>query len=66
MKTEYLNHLDLYLYGMVYTSMWNSDGETEESILVSEVKKDIKILANYSKQRVWLVQKWTYFEVWKD
>lgn len=52
MKMEYLNYLDLYLYGMVYTSMWNSDGETEESILVSEVKKDIKILANYSKQRV--------------
>ena len=42
---------------MVYTSTWNSDGETEESILVSEAKKDINILADYSNQRVRFIQK---------
>ena len=47
MKTEYLfffrevsrNHLYLYLYGMVYTSIRNWDVRKEESILVSEIKK---------------------------
>lgn len=61
MKTEYLLfYREVSRYGV------HLDGETEESILVSEAKKDINILADYSNQRVRFIQKWTNFEVWKD